>query len=636
MKKKLWVRIVLWTLLLALVAALAVLPSVARNRNRSSSSSVLSCVPGQREIVSTLAGGGTLQTRESTQVSLPDGVEVLRFLVKNGDLVSEGQALAEVDTLTVYSAITRVQESLDTLNAQISESEQNTSLSLSSVAEGRVKAVYARKDDDVRQVLAEYGSLGILSLDGLMSISFSSDTEPLPGTGVVVRCPDGKEYSGKIVSSLKGTTEVTLTDDGPQLGDPAMILDPEGNVLGNGILTVHSPWRILCSDGIVQSIALREGQKVRKGAVLVRIRDAGSTRREQLSIKHREYEALLIDLLQMAGTGEIISPCAGFVSGIDEAVASGLSSSFRHEIRLLAEGDPAEEETPPIVSSELLMVTAAEESGYRGKVTPISLESQDMDIIGMFTGLAQTLLLGAEEVPLDLSGAQKPDGSAVESVQPGDVFVRIRFGEGETAFSRLLYIGHTDLSSAASFPGFQIPDFSSYFAVPEAQDEFYPLEGSPLLSVTPQETLFILFSADELDILRYRKGMEAEIVLDALPGETFEGTVTKISAVGTNSGGSSKFAVTVELPWCSGMLPGMNAAVVIRTGTSGSVLALPVAAVQDRGSQSYVYTGFESKTEALLDPLPVETGVSDGEWVEIVSGLDEQQTVWYMTYNPVS
>ena len=633
MKKKLWVRIVLWSLLLVLIAALAILPTVARNRNRSSSSTVVSCFPVQREIFSTLSGGGTLQVEDSKEVSLPDGVEVLRFLVKNGDLVTEGQGLADVDTLTVYSAITRVKDSLDELDAQITELEKDSFLILTSVAEGRVKAVYAQKGDDVRRVLTEYGSLGILSLDGLMSVSFSCEEEPLPGTGVLVRCPDGTEYSGKIVSSLKGTTEVTLTDDGPQLDDPALILDMDGNLLGSGILKVHSPWRILYADGTVQSVSLREGQKVRKGTVLIRIQNAGSTKREQLSAKHREYEELLPELLQMARTGEIVAPCAGFVSGIDETAASGMSSSVGHEIRLLADGDPAEE-TPPLVSSELLMVTAVDEKGYRGKVAPIDLESQDMDILGVFTGLAQTLLLGAEEVPLDLEGAQNPDGSALGAIQPGDVFVRIRFGEGDAAVSRLLYIGHTDLSSAVSIPGFQIPDFSSYFAAPESEDELYPLEGSSLLSVTPRESLFVLLSADELDILQYRKGMPAKILLDALPGESFEGTVTKIAGIGTNSGGSSKFSVTVELPWSSNMLPGMNASVVIRTGSSGPVPALPVAAIQDRGSQSFVYTGFDAKSETLCDPVSVVTGVSDGEWVEIVSGLNESQTVWYMTYNP--
>ena len=155
------------------------------------------------------------------------GIIIVLYLVKNGDFVSEGQALAEVDTLTVYSAVTRVKESLDALDTQISDSGKNTLLDLTSVAEGRVKAVYARREDDVRRVLEEYGSLGILSLDGLMSVSFPCEAEPAPGMSVTVLCPDGKEYSGKIVSSLKGTTEVTLTDDGPQLDDPVSILDPE-------------------------------------------------------------------------------------------------------------------------------------------------------------------------------------------------------------------------------------------------------------------------------------------------------------------------------------------------------------------------------------------------------------------------
>jgi multidrug efflux pump subunit AcrA (membrane-fusion protein) len=638
MKKKLWKRIVTWSILAAVVIALAVLPAIARNRRSASSSAAVSCSAVKQEIITTLSGGGTLQPQDAVEVRIPDGVEITRFLVKNGSPVEAGQALAETDTLSVMAAVRRLQDSLETINGQISDLEKNAFVSLTSAADGRIKAVYARKDSDVRQVLLDHGALAVVSLDGLMCVRFPCEADLLPGTSVTVLCTDGKEYDGKISSSLRGTVEVTLTDDGPQMDEPAVILAPDGSELGSGMLQVHSPLRILYTDGTVQSVSLKEGQQIRKGSVLLRIRDAGGTKREQLSQKHREYEDLLQELLQIARSGEITAPCAGLISGIDETAASGLSSSPSSGIILLADGDPAETEpeTPP-VSSELLMVTSVDENGITlGKAAPVHLESEDMDILSMFTGLAQTLLLNAQEVPLDLSGARKLDGSAVEQIQSGDVFVRITFGEGEQTFSRLIYIGHTELASSFSFPSFQLPDFSAFFPAPKAEDDLFPLEGKLIASVTPQETMKILLAADELDILQYQKGMSAEVTLDALPGEVFAGTVTQIAAAGTNSGGSSKFTVTVELPCTSSMLAGMNASVDIRIRSSGPVLALPAAAVQDRGSANFVYTGFDSKADSLIDPVSITAGVSDGDWVEIISGLEEGQTVWYMTYTPVS
>ena len=45
-----------------------------------------------------------------------------------------------------------------------------------------------------------------------------------------------------------------------------------------------------------------------------------------------------------------------------------------------------------------------------------------------------------------------------------------------------------------------------------------------------------------------------------------------------------------------------------------------------------MYTGFDSEKRELLDPVEVELGVSDGQTVEIVSGLNEGDRVWYSYY----
>ena len=160
----------------------------------------------------------------------------------------------------------------------------------------------------------------------------------------------------------------------------------------------------------------------------------------------------------------------------------------------------------------------------------------------------------------------------------------------------------------------------------------FPTDENVILSVTPIDEMSVTISVDELDILRYSEGMPAEIYIDALPGESFTGTVTEIAAVGTNSGGSSKFDVTVALPYSDRFLSGMNASVVIHTGNTGEVVTVPATALQDSGSKCIVYTGYDAKNNVLTNPVTVETGASDGEFVEIVSGLEAGRTIWYMNY----
>ena len=81
------------------------------------------------------------------------------------------------------------------------------------------------------------------------------------------------------------------------------------------------------------------------------------------------------------------------------------------------------------------------------------------------------------------------------------------------------------------------------------------------------------------------------------------------------------------------MLPGMSASASISLGASGQVLCVPVAALGKEGSQDVVYTGCDEDSGSLTDPVAVTTGVSDGEYVQLLSGLEEGREVYYAWYD---
>nr|MCR4607296.1 efflux RND transporter periplasmic adaptor subunit [Oscillospiraceae bacterium] len=319
MRKKHWTKIIPWILFLAVVAALIILPMKVRSKTEKESFEYVSATAEMRDISSSLSGGGTVDAPEKQDVTLPDGVEVTRFLVSNGEDVEEGQPVAEVDSLTVLAAVARVRDSMTALEKKITELvNSGGDASLRCIADGRVKAVYAKTGDDVRSVMIEYGSLGVVSLDGLMSADVACDTDLLTGDPVNVKCSDGKEYPGRVSLSLNGILTVTVTDDGPQLGEIVEVYDIDGSLLGAGALKVNSPWKVVAADGTVGSVNMKPGQKVGNGTILVRLRDTGATEKENCSRKHREYEVLLQDLLKMLQSGQVTAPCDGFVSGVDK------------------------------------------------------------------------------------------------------------------------------------------------------------------------------------------------------------------------------------------------------------------------------------------------------------------------------
>ncbi len=143
------------------------------------------------------------------------------------------------------------------------------------------------------------------------------------------------------------------------------------------------------------------------------------------------------------------------------------------------------------------------------------------------------------------------------------------------------------------------------------------------------DSMRISISVDELDINTIAVGQSAQISLDAIDGETFSGTVISVSSIGTSSGGSTQYTVSISFEATAEMKLGMNATATITTEEAADVLTIPVNALQQSGSQVFVYTSVE-EDGSLSGATEVETGLSDGETVEIVSGLEEGQTVYYL------
>ena len=177
---------------------------------------------------------------------------------------------------------------------------------------------------------------------------------------------------------------------------------------------------------------------------------------------------------------------------------------------------------------------------------------------------------------------------------------------------------------AGSMGGYSMP------TVPTTPSyESYDTTQKTVVTLTGQKEMTVDFPVDELDILSLKVGMDAEITLDALPGQRFSGSITKINTYGENSGGNTKYTVTVTLPRAPQMLSGMNASVRIAAAVSEAVPTLPAAAIQFQGGTSWVYTGYDEKTDTLTDLTQVETGLSDGALVELRTSFPEGTTFYY-------
>ena len=148
-------------------------------------------------------------------------------------------------------------------------------------------------------------------------------------------------------------------------------------------------------------------------------------------------------------------------------------------------------------------------------------------------------------------------------------------------------------------------------------------------TVSSNDNLVLAIEIDELDILSIEKDMEAEITFDAITNKTFNAKITKIADSANASGGVAKYTVKLLVPRDGSMKAGMNATATILVEQRESILTIPIVALHELGDRVFVYTQEDSKTGELSGGVDVKTGISDGENVEILSGLTEGSNVYY-------
>ncbi|OUO44798.1 HlyD family efflux transporter periplasmic adaptor subunit [Flavonifractor sp. An306] len=138
---------------------------------------------------------------------------------------------------------------------------------------------------------------------------------------------------------------------------------------------------------------------------------------------------------------------------------------------------------------------------------------------------------------------------------------------------------------------------------------------------------------DERDISKIQVGQKVEITADALDSQSFTGVVDKVNINGTTVNGNTSYPVTVKVDGAPEELyPGMNVSAKIIVEEAGSVLTLPVEAVE-RGDTVLVALPGCLDENGLIANLSateqrqVTLGRNDDNYIEIVDGLEEGDVV---------
>lgn len=146
----------------------------------------------------------------------------------------------------------------------------------------------------------------------------------------------------------------------------------------------------------------------------------------------------------------------------------------------------------------------------------------------------------------------------------------------------------------------------------------------PLFMIAQTNKVRIRVAIPERDVPLANIGDSASITLQALPGETFTGSIARLS--GGLEQSTRTMLVEIDLPNEDGkLIPGMFGQATILLEARADQVALPASAVRyDEQGRSYVYVVDGNETIQVVD---VETGVDDGHQIEITSGLTGRERV---------
>ena len=148
-----------------------------------------------------------------------------------------------------------------------------------------------------------------------------------------------------------------------------------------------------------------------------------------------------------------------------------------------------------------------------------------------------------------------------------------------------------------------------------------------VVALVDLSNLRVLATVDETDIVLVEIGQEAEITFDAFPGHRFSGQVLEVPLQGNLVQNVLTYEVPVSLEGAAGVAlkPGMTANLEIVVGRRQNALLVPAMAVQQGEEGNVVLVQDTPQGPGVA--TPVQVGLSDGTYVEVVLGLIEGDRV---------
>ena len=159
--------------------------------------------------------------------------------------------------------------------------------------------------------------------------------------------------------------------------------------------------------------------------------------------------------------------------------------------------------------------------------------------------------------------------------------------------------------------------------------------GQTAVTLYNLDAMTITANIDELDIDNITMGMEVDITQSGAESDThYTGTVTAISYEATNTNGVAYFPITITIPSEGALSAGVNVSYTITVGDESEGVLAPIAALKSTSEGTCLFVKADTRPDNAVDledgvvpdgfyAVPVETGVSNSQYVRILSDVEE-------------
>lgn len=371
--------------------------------------------------------------------------------------------------------------------------------------------------------------------------------------------------------------------------------------------------------GVVQKLHVKKGDLVSAGSPIADISDTSTM---TLTVPFQSADAQRIAVgssaqVTLAGTLETLT---GTVESVANADLVGNGGALVRQVKIRVQ-NPGALTTSTTATAKVGSIACAGSGTFEANLTQTVVATGSGEVVSLNVSAGSRVSAGQVLATLGGSSAQTSLENASISLQNAQLSLQ----DAQDALDN--YTITAPISGTVIEKNFKAGDTIDNNSLTAA--------GGTLAVLYDMSTLTFEMKIDEKDINKVKVGQEVTITADAVEGVTFSGVVDTVNINGTTVNGQTNYPVTVVINDPQDLKPGMNVSADIIVERAGTVLCVPVDAVNrgsDKPTVQVAQEGALDENGNVVDPSKLETrevtlGRNDNDNIEITSGLSEGEIV---------